>query len=132
VKIYLDTSALVCSISDEAGNIEVRAFLDRLQDEGYTFVTTVITEVELRRTVQKLGIPQSAVSDVLENVHLIPVDRPIILRAGLVGVPKGLEYLRSLDAIHVATAEYVQPHFAITYDKKQAKAFEDVGVAVET
>ncbi|GHT49604.1 hypothetical protein AGMMS49982_03400 [Bacteroidia bacterium] len=75
MKIYLDSSALVKSISNEKGSAEFRSVLDGWLQEGC-----------------------------------------------------GLPYLRSMDALHVATAELIQPQFAVTFDDKQTIAFNDVGI----
>ena len=40
--------------------------------------------------------------------------------------------VRSLDAIHLATALWIQPEFFITYDKRLAGAAREAGLAVET
>lgn len=130
MKIYIDTSVLVSSITDEEKSDEVRDFLDSVTDEGLKICSSIITETELRRTIQKLNISQNLATEVLDAVELLDTNRPVVLRAGLLGIPKGQEYLRSLDAIHVATAELVQPKLAVTLDKKQGDAFMDIGLKV--
>ncbi len=54
---------------------------------------------------------------VLDAIALAPLDRPILLAAGALAEPM----LRSLDAIHIATAIDVGPIEAfITYDARQS------------
>jgi uncharacterized protein len=65
----------------------------------------------------------------LEEATLYPVRRPELRRAGMIFEPK----LRSLDAIHVATALEVQSLWAfVTYDKRQAKAARKAGLRVRS
>jgi uncharacterized protein len=68
-------------------------------------------------------------SILLEETTLFPVRRSALRRAGLIFEPK----LRSLDAIHVATALEVQSLWAfVTYDKRQAKAARSAGLRVRS
>jgi uncharacterized protein len=65
----------------------------------------------------------------LEEAVLYPVRRQTLRRAGLVFEPK----LRSLDAIHVATALEIRSLWAfVTYDRRQAKAARDAGLRVRS
>jgi uncharacterized protein len=65
----------------------------------------------------------------LEEATLYPVGWPGLRRAGLIFEPK----LRSLDAIHIATALEVDSLWAfVTYDKRQAKAARKAGLRVRS
>jgi predicted nucleic acid-binding protein len=128
MKIYLDSSALVKAISNEKDSAEFRSVLDGWMQEGNEFVSSIIAEVEVRRALHKTSVPQSAATELFELVETVVADRPIAVRAGLLAIPGGLPYLRSMDALHVATAEFIQPKFAVTFDDKQATAFNDAGI----
>jgi uncharacterized protein len=66
---------------------------------------------------------------VLRRVALIPVDDPILARAAALAEP----LLRSLDALHLATALHLRsPGLRfVTYDKRLATAAAGEGLAVD-
>lgn len=86
--------------------------------------------VELVRSLARYGFaPQRAAEALLERMTLIePV--PAVLEAAA-SLPS--ERLRSLDAIHLASARFLDEdlHGIVTYDRRLAAAREH-GVAVET
>jgi len=118
---YVDASALVKVILDEEGAYALRSYLE---GANLTSSQLVLTEVPraLRRTAA--GAPGLALKEVLEqagrlidSMALRPVDDALLIGAGMLAEPA----LRSLDAIHVATAIHLHPIDAfVTYDKQQA------------
>lgn len=66
---------------------------------------------------------------VIEAVDLLPIDGPVAAGAGTVGPPA----LRSLDAIHLATALSLGADLEvlITYDERLAEAAGAAGIAAE-
>jgi uncharacterized protein len=65
--------------------------------------------------------------DVLDGMHLAPLDDALLDAAGDLGMP-----LRSLDAIHVAAARQLGEDLEclVTYDRRMASAAEATGMAV--
>jgi uncharacterized protein len=63
-------------------------------------LTSVIGDVEFRRAAVRWKVEPARLEDVLAHLVLIELDEPIRLLAGRVGSSQ----LRSLDAIHLATA----------------------------
>jgi uncharacterized protein len=105
---YFDASALVKRYVDEAGRRDVLRLLRR-----YEVVTSAIVPVELtsavRRRAAEGSVPAERVPVLLERIAaeralwaLIDVSRPVLAAAEalVAGHP-----LRSLDAIHVASAQ---------------------------
>ncbi|GHT47092.1 hypothetical protein AGMMS49965_24980 [Bacteroidia bacterium] len=131
MRIYMDTSAIISSITSEANGPAVRKHLDAAVLKGAILVTSVVAEVEVKRTSQKIGLTKSDVENLLSRYEILPLTPKIADFAGWLGAPEGLEYLRSLDAIHVATAKMGDVDYAITFDKKQSAAFRDSGINVE-
>ena len=87
-------------------------------------ISSMVAGVEIARALRRAG-PSGAASrrramDVLDRIALLPVDRPILDTAGGLGPPE----LRSLDAIHLATALSVGADLAglVTYDERLATA----------
>ncbi len=95
---YLDSSALVKLVLTEPESGRLETFLG--EDVGR--VSSALASVELIRAVRAHG--DRAIAEarkLLGAIDLIPLDEPLLDRAGSIGPPA----LRSLDAIHVATAE---------------------------
>ena len=74
MRIYLDTSAAAKVLVDEAESEALTAYLD---DERSTteIVSSALLETELRRLAGRLGLDQSAVSDLLTRIDLIDPSR---------------------------------------------------------
>lgn len=128
--LYVDTSALVKLAVDEAETAAVRAELERFD----VLVTSVVTEVELARAVLRArergatsldDVAVWAITAALVALELTPEIR----RAAATLTPATV---RSLDAIHVATAASLGRDLAgvLTYDLRMQQAVEDLGLAV--
>lgn len=102
--LYLDTSALMKLVVEEDESSALREELARWGDGR--FVTSALTKVELPRAVSRavppvlLGDRLHAVTELLEALYVLPLTDAIIVPAATMGPPT----LRSLDAIHVASA----------------------------
>ena len=97
--IYLDTSALAKLVLPA---VETRALARALRDHRH-LVAASIAEIELRRAAGRRGTGdalESRISEVLEAVTLVDATPAIRVAAGKVP-PRAL---RSLDAVHLATA----------------------------
>lgn len=110
--LYLETSALARAYVEK--DVEVHEALQRAR-RGCQLFTSALTEVEMRRAVLRLlgggklssGEAAAALGDVLKllaHADVLPLGQAVLARAGDV-FPGNL---RSLDALHVATAVLVQ------------------------
>lgn len=120
---YLDSSALVKLIvlEPESGALrsELRAWPRR--------TSSLLAAVELTRTAQRLGATATAlVPRVLAGLTLLAID-PIVPAATALGG----SLLRSLDAIHLATASSLGPQLGvlITYDRRMLSEAQTLGLA---
>ncbi len=119
VLIYLDSSAIVKLVRREP---ETRALIACLSEHPDR-VTSVVAAVEVRRAVRRTSRSPRALDRadrVLARIGLVELNASICAcAAGL--QPLGL---RTLDAIHIATALDVADGAAaiITYDDRQADA----------
>jgi uncharacterized protein len=120
---YLDSSAIVKLLAPELGSAELVSFL-----AGGRTVTSRVSVVEVRRVVNRKYGRVLDEPSVAEIGPIIEFDRTIAERAAVVG-PLGL---RSLDAIHLATAlELAEDLEAlVTYDRRLAAAARDLGMEV--
>lgn len=126
--IYLDTSAVVKLIRREA---ETDALADWLDTETETpWVTSTLTEVELPRALRRTE-PEllSSVPATIARLARYEIDEVVRAAAAAYSDPA----LRSLDAIHLATAHAVLGHWLtrfITYDDKLFGAARTLGLPV--
>ena len=127
--IYLDTSAFVKLIRGEPATPALQGFL--IQHAGTTLVSSTLLVVEARRAVLREAPDQLARTDLLlTRVDQVDVTRAILEAASRLPDPA----LRSLDAIHLATALQLQPGLEtlVTYDSRLAVAADRQGLPVAT
>ena len=127
--VYLDTSALYKLIIDEPDSDELSQYVQSLLDNGYTLVSSILAETELRRAAQRDNIPISTIEELLSFISLIEISRDEFISAGKLATEHS-KNLRSLDALHIVSAELVEIDFVITFDNRQAAVFKDLGYEV--
>lgn len=120
--VYVDTSAAVKLISDESESDALRAYLD---DEPI-LVSSDLLETELRRIGVRHHIDQVLITAILDGITLTPLTRDQFREAGLYPQPG----LRSLDALHLASALGVEASAILTYDARLCEAARAHGLAV--
>jgi predicted nucleic acid-binding protein len=122
LNIYLDASAAVKLLVDEAETAALQAFLTHHED-AVTWSSRLL-ETELRRACRRWEIDQGRAADVLDRFELFDLHLRLFMTAGL--LPG--EHLGSLDALHVATALETEMDQVITYDVRMQQALDDVGL----
>jgi predicted nucleic acid-binding protein len=127
--IYLDSCALVKLVAPEP---ESSALIDWLRLQSDQVVTSALAEVELPRALRR-NAPRSLglVSGMLTKVDRFEMDLPVRVTAWAYVEPQ----LRSLDAIHLATAQNLvasgkRISAFVTYDKRLAAAAVEAGLTV--
>lgn len=126
---YADTSALVKLVRDEPESAALRTFLDRADVVTSELVLAELPRAVRRATATALG-PERArllarAEAVLEAVALVAIDRPLLLGAGALDEPS----LRTLDAVHLAAALFVEPTDGfVGYDERQSAAARLAGL----
>ena len=130
--VYLDTSALVKIVVEETETSVLHSWID----EHPNRVSSIVTSIELRRAVRRgltggfqakaSGLEREA--DVaLDAIQLLALDQPIVEMASRLDPAT----LRSLDAIHLATALSVDDLGAfVTYDDRLSDAATRAGLPV--
>ena len=119
---YADTSALAKLLVLEQESAAMVAFLGADTD----LVTSEITVTELHRLAARLGVSSREVDALLSGLSLVRVTGVLLRQAGFVRPPE----LRSLDAIHLATAAAVGLDGFLCYDTRLAAAAAASGLNV--
>ncbi len=127
--IYIDTSALVKLVVREAETVSLQAWIR--SRAGETFFSSQLARVELVRAVKRAAPDHlDRARGVLAAVALLRIDDQILEAAE--NLPP--DVLRSLDAIHLATAITHLSHVSafVTYDGRLEEAARSLGVPVES
>lgn len=130
--IYLDTSALVKLIRDEAESENLADWLDERAEMPW--ITSALTEVELPRALIRAGVLDGlpVVPSILARFDVFEMDAVVRSTAAAYRDPM----LRSLDAIHLATAQVaatVGKLLAfVSYDRRLAEAAEMLSMPTAT
>jgi uncharacterized protein len=126
--IYLDASALVKLIRTEPESNGLADWLDGRIEKRW--ITSTLTEVELPRAIIRAGVLQglAAVPGVLARLDRFEIDPIVRSTAAAYQDPA----LRSLDAIHLATAQVAASVASltafVTYDGRLADAAAALGM----
>lgn len=121
---YIDASALVKLVIDEPQSVEMQ----RWYVEGERVLTSVVGVIETRRAVARRVHDRAHLEHVIEAIEAIEITPEIASQAASI-VPATV---RTLDAIHLATALSLQPGLDgfVTYDDRLADAARALGLPV--
>ena len=123
--IYLDASALVTFIVRRTHVEELEQFLAAQITQT---CTSTVGMVETVRTCDRIGSFPNLMARLLRDHTEIPVTE--LVRDAAAKVPG---VVRSLDAIHIASAELLGSELTalVTYDQRMADAARDTGLPVQ-
>lgn len=126
--VYLDSSALVKLVVTEPESTALRLYLVEHRER----VSSALAHVEVCRAARRKGASEAALrraEQVLARIGLVAIDEPLLRDAAALS-PTGL---RSLDAVHLATALSLDSLDAVvTYDRRFDAAASEAGLAVES
>ncbi len=123
--LYLDSSALVKLAVAEPESKALGQYLRRHRPH----VTSALARAEVARSLLPLGADAvERGSAVLQRVEVVRISDRILRRAGALEPVE----LRSLDAIHLATAQLLQPGLRsiVTYDERMAAVAREMKIRV--
>ncbi len=129
MKLYLDSSAIVKLVQRETESDALRRFLRRHRDDRR--VTSALARVEVVRAILDGGPAALAhARRQLARVDEITLDSDLLDTAATIAPG---ERLRSLDAIHLASAQMLAPDLraVVTYDLRMAAAGHALGLTIE-
>jgi predicted nucleic acid-binding protein len=122
---YIDSSAIVKLVVAEPESKALRSYLARRR----SLVTSALARTEVARALLPSG--REAVArgeDALRRIQLLRVNDRVLSEAGRMEPAE----LRSLDAIHLASATQLGPSVKqiVTYDERMAEAAQALGWSV--
>ena len=123
--VYLDSSAIVKLVVREP---ETRALLAFLEPR-HVRVTSALARVEVVRAVRRHGRSASTrATAVLDSLSQLALDDALLDSAAAIEANQ----LRSLDAIHLASAEQLEGELdvLVTYDERMLAAARALGLPV--
>jgi predicted nucleic acid-binding protein len=122
--VYLDSSAIVKLVVREPETDALLGFLA----PGQLQVTSALARVEVVRAVRRHGRAATARA-LLDSLSLLALDDALLDHAAAID---GGE-LRSLDAIHIASAQQLEGelHALVTYDQRMLTAAQALGLPVD-
>jgi predicted nucleic acid-binding protein len=122
---YLDSSAIVKLVMKEPESAALRRYLRR---RG-TLVCSALARTEVARVLLPLGpLALRRGEEALSRIELARVNDRVLSAAGALEPAE----MRSLDAIHLATAQQFGTDLAVvvTYDERMAEAARALGMRV--
>ncbi|MEC3995877.1 type II toxin-antitoxin system VapC family toxin [Actinacidiphila sp. DG2A-62] len=126
--IYLDSAAVVKLVHAESESQALRDWLDERADTGWT--SSALVEIESFRALARHA-PEAVtrLHPVLDLIDMVELDASTRILAQTIRPAT----VRSLDAIHLATALRIRPRLTsfITYDKRLADAAHTAGLTVD-
>lgn len=125
--LYLDSSALVKLVLPEPESAALLALLPDWEEH----VSSVIASVEVLRAARRASASEEVArraAQVIRSVHLVTLDDEVLEVASSLAPP----ILRSLDAIHLASALVLEPDLGafVAYDERLAEAARRRGITV--
>ncbi|MFF0265658.1 type II toxin-antitoxin system VapC family toxin [Kribbella sp. NPDC004536] len=130
MRVYFDSSALIKRVVAEPESDELIEFTDTCYQQGDLLVSSSLAWVEVSRVVlgrvQAPALRGELIDDAMSGID----ERP--LSGEVVSVARRIEplILRSLDALHLATAVLVDADLVVTYDDRLADACRRNALAV--
>lgn len=127
MRAYCDSSVLGDLLLDTRESRRTRDYLTSWQQQG-TVATSRLTVVELGRLAMRESTSSTASSLSVTALPLefMAVGDSVLRRAASLPI----RFLKSLDAIHIASALLVQADVVLTRDRQMQRACEELGLAI--
>ncbi|MCU1440382.1 MAG: hypothetical protein JWP85_1379 [Rhodoglobus sp.] len=129
MRVYADSSALLKRAVDEPERPALLAELNRLATGGAMVISSTISFVEVSRVV-RLRLDSDAperVVDLIESALSGVIECPMTEQVTSIARRLGPASLRSLDAIHLASASLFDVDLVLAYDRRMLTAASELG-----
>ncbi|MGH7866782.1 MAG: type II toxin-antitoxin system VapC family toxin [Candidatus Dormibacteraceae bacterium] len=123
--IYLDSCAVIKLLVPEAESAALASYLTSANEP---WVSSEVIVVEIHRALIRLEVDEQIKAQAAQLLHAlakISTSRILEEASRLPG-----KHLRSLDALHLATALHVSPRQFITYDSRLSEEANNAGLDV--
>lgn len=124
-RVYLDSSALVKLVIDEAESVALGRYLSA----PLVLASSALARVEVVRAARlRSSAAVERAESLLHAMYLVALDDDLLDTAANLMLPA----LRSLDAIHLAAAITLRSRLSalVTYDQRMARAARELGLVV--
>jgi len=130
MRVYFDSSALIKRVVAEDESDDLADFLDAHYEQGDLLASSSLAWVEVSRVVLARVKAPAIAGDLIDGAMSGIDERP--MTAEVVSVARRIEpiVLRSLDALHLATAVLIDADLVVTYDERLADACRRNALAV--
>lgn len=129
--LYFDTSALIKRVISEAESLALVEFVDQHQKRDDLLASSSLTWIEISRAIRsRFPAAEVQVAATVEDAMSGIAERS--MAADVVSLARRVDpaLLRSLDAIHLASAILVDADVVVTYDDRLADACQRNAFAV--
>ncbi|WP_016889770.1 type II toxin-antitoxin system VapC family toxin [Mycobacteroides abscessus] len=130
--IYMDTSALTKLLIEEDETAELQAWLRAQSEQDQYAATSALGRVELMRVVARHAEPglRERAQYLLDGLDILPITTAVITLAETIGPST----LRSLDAIHLASASQIAGELSavVVYDTRLIEGCRAVGFPTQS
>jgi predicted nucleic acid-binding protein len=126
--VYVDSSALLKRVFIEVESSAVRTLLRDSNAAGDLLAASSLAWLEVWRALRRSGLASvaSGVQRALAGIAEFPLSDEVLLSARRAGA----DGLRTLDAIHLASAIAVGADSVLTYDDRLAESVAAAGIGV--
>ena len=125
MKLYVDTNILLQDLMDHPDSGAVAGESFRFQSQGHTLVSSVLTAVEIDRVLLRHGGSRTQITATLLRGFDLLAITPAVLDLARV-IP--MQFLKTLDSLHLATAIISRCDAVLTMDKQFARVCRKVGL----
>lgn len=132
MKVYVDSSALIKRAVAEAESETLEQLLERHAEAADALVSSTLAWIEISRALRARldGEDHDVVTEAIDDALAGVAERAITPDVASLARRIEPNVLRSLDAIHLATAVLLDVDAVLTYDERLAMAARHIGLAV--
>jgi uncharacterized protein len=123
MKYYLDSSAIVGMLKFEKRTADLLMLVD-----GAEVVTSELGITELQLAMSQSGVQLNALLPIRDVLTTFSIEHSVLNLAGRLNIAG----IKTVDAIHIATALNADVDGFVTFDARQAELAREAGLSVVT
>lgn len=127
MRLYVDSNIIIEGVCAGVNGNDLVEHAFTYQERGESLISSVLTAVEIDRVLWRHGTVDNLVTPImLRGIDLLSITPQVVDVAR--GIPA--QFLKTLDALHLATAIVSRCDAVITLDRQFARACQEVGLTV--